>query len=320
MLNPKRYQRQAAALKKRVERVGDEITRAFLQVTGAKHVRRLHVAFAESGPLSLDLVVTLSNGRACFPQQVFSEGFRDLIALLFFLAVSREAANEGQARVLVLDDVLQSVDSGVREGVMEYIIDSFPDWQLVITIHDRLWLERLRVLLSRKGHRFVDHRISRWSFGDGPVMDGGAPAQLAALERAFAAADVASICSEAGRALELAASQLSWRLATSVIRKKDDKYTLADLWPGIVKALRRSDVRELVAKIEKVTDLRNLVGAHYNEWAQALPLSEADAFGGSVAAFFRSMFCTECHDWVERVAAPSRLVCRCGRLSVGIER
>ena len=141
MLNPVAYREQAEELRSSLTGIGDELTEAFRAVTQAPYVSRIDVFFGESGPVSLDLVLTLVNGRKCFPQQLFSEGYRDLLALLFFTTVAKEAAKRGQARILILDDVLQSVDSSVRRAAVEYLLTTFKRWQFIFTVHDRLWLK-----------------------------------------------------------------------------------------------------------------------------------------------------------------------------------
>ncbi|MET7400774.1 hypothetical protein ABZS66_45570, partial [Dactylosporangium sp. NPDC005572] len=119
LLNPIAYPAQARQLRTILLGVGAELTTSFLAITRARHVDRIEVLFGRSGPVSIDIVVVLNNGRSCYPKQVFSEGYCDLLALLFFLAVAKEAARRGQAKLLVLDDVLQSVDSGVQGSAVE---------------------------------------------------------------------------------------------------------------------------------------------------------------------------------------------------------
>ena len=59
----------------------------------------------------------LKNNQTADPLGLFSEANLDLLAFLIFLAVAKEAAERGQARLLVLDDVLQSVDAVFRARV-----------------------------------------------------------------------------------------------------------------------------------------------------------------------------------------------------------
>ena len=313
MLNPIRYREQAAILEEKLHAIGDEITDAFLAVTRAPYVEQIDVLFGQSGPVALDIVVRLKNGRTVYPQQLFSEGYRDLLALLFFVSVAKRASVEGQGKILVLDDVFQSVDSGIRSSVMEYLTDYLAGWQLIVTIHDRLWLEYMRDLFRRKGQIFSEVHIRQWTVEGGSqlVTGGGDPVQE--LRRVLDVGEPWSVCAIAGRTLELACAELSWRLQLSVTRRRDDKYTLGDLWPALHKRLKRSNVASASEAVNTTYFLRNAAGAHYNEWATSLSLSEAIAFGDAVVDFVASVWCSGCSDWV---AGRPTASCRCGETLV----
>jgi len=313
VLNPVRYREQAAILEGKLHAIGDEITEAFLTVTRAPYIDRIDVLFGQSGPVALDIVVHLRNGRTVYPQQLFSEGYRDLLALLFFVSVAKRASAEGQARVLVLDDVFQSVDSGVRSSVMEYLTSYLAGWQLIVTIHDRLWLEYMRDLLRRKGHSFSEVHIRQWTVEGGSQLVVGDGDPIRELRRVLEIGEPWSVCAIAGRTLELACSELSWRLQLSVTRRRDDKYTLGDLWPAVHKRLKKSNAASASEAVNTTYFLRNAAGAHYNEWATSLSLSEANAFGEAVVQFVASVWCSSCNDWVTGRSPAS---CRCGSVLI----
>jgi hypothetical protein len=79
--------------------------------------------------------------------------------------------------------------------------------------------------------------------------------------------------------LEAICNRLSWTLPISVIRRKDDNYTLGDLWPGVQKVLRKTNIQSTSQEVDKWLHLRNLVGAHYNEWALSTSNEEACLLG-----------------------------------------
>ncbi len=300
VLNPVAYQEHAALIGDILGDVGDELTSAFRAISRAPHVGRISAVFGRSGPVSLDIVVELTSGVRCFPQQVFSEGYSDLLAILFFVAVATRSADHGQARVLILDDVFQSVDASVRLGAVAHLLERLRDWQLILTVHDRLWFEQLRTAFHRAGHPFVERELRRWTFENGPTLLGELPSLTSNLELQLRSGDPGTICGTAGRLLEQASDQLSSRLGTSVTRRPGDKYTLGDLWPGVAKALKRTSVSSLCAQIDTLYSLRNLAGAHYNQWAESLSLSEAEEFGEAVLAFARATWCSDCHEWIGR--------------------
>lgn len=315
ILNPKAYETQARSLQNRIERLGPEVTAAFKRISRTDHVAAIEVFYGRSGPVSLDVVVRLESGQHCFAQQIFSEGNRDLLALLLFAGLALQASELGQAKVLILDDVLQSVDANIRRGFMEYVAERFRDWQLILTIHDRLWFEQVRGILRRNSIAYKELHITRWSFGNGPVVGAGPASRGAGILSAIATDDPERICEVSGKQLEVLASNLSWRLGVSVVRKRDDKYTLGDLWPGVAKSLRKRGLAEVVAKVDSLKDLRNLLGAHHNEWAAAFPLDEARFFGEAVHELTTLTYCDQCMDWVSAIGDTAAR-CSCGTTQI----
>ncbi|MBK8566065.1 MAG: hypothetical protein IPN76_22665 [Saprospiraceae bacterium] len=87
-----------------------------------------------------------------------------------FLSIIKEAADNGQEKVLILDDVLQSVDSSIRLMFVDFLLKSFRDWQLIFSIHDRLFLNQLKTIFRRHNHEFSEVEILKWDFENGPFL------------------------------------------------------------------------------------------------------------------------------------------------------
>ncbi|MFF3122637.1 hypothetical protein ACFVRD_09750 [Streptomyces sp. NPDC057908] len=296
--------------------VGDWLTSAFLSVTGAPHVQRVEPFFGKLSDVSLEISVTLEGRVATTPQKIFSEGYQDLIALLYFLAVARAAGQQGQARVLILDDVLQSVDANIRVALMELVVREFKEWQLLVTVHDRLWRNQLRDIFQRTGHPLVEIEIKNWNFGSGPnISSAGGLDPADSLWSALDSADPFVVCGVAGRLLEQVCDRLSWTLPVSVKRKRGDAYTLADMWPGVMKELKRTSIADLLMRVDTWVHLRNAAGAHYNEWAEGVTWAEAEAFGYAVLEFYAAVRCDSCYQWIDR-AGGKRFACRCSAVVI----
>lgn len=313
-LNPIAYREQLQRIMPALTVIEEELSRAFREITGAEHVDAIRLLVGQSGPVSLDVVVQFSDGRTALPQQVFSEGYKDLLAMLVFLLMSKQAAAAGQARFLVLDDALQSVNATVRVGLMNYLLTQFSDWQLIITGHDRSWLTQLRALYHRRGRSFVEKATLTWSFDRGLRLAGESRSVSDSLRSAMLANDARQTAAGAGMLLEQMCHELSWRLRISVQRKENDRYTLGDLWPGIRKALARTPVCAEVEQIDLRVDLRNSVGAHFNDWADDVPWSDVETLGINTLSLFERVNCSACADWV--AAGPSGMRCRCGALTL----
>lgn len=310
-LNPRAYEEQLERIRPHIEAVGPSVTESFLDITGVDYVKKLETLIAASGPVSLDIVVTLTDGSTAIPQQIFSEGYKDLLAILFFLSLSKRAAEFGQAKILILDDALQSVDSTIRTSLMNYIAKEFKGWQLVITGHDAAWHRIVSDALNRRGIAFTDSYIRRWKHDEGPVVTSQVPTVHQELISNMTYGSPVSIVSTASLLLEEICNELSFRLPISVTRTRDDRYTLGHLWPGVLKKLAKTELESLVEEIDSLEFLRNLMGAHFNPASQSIAIGDANRFGELVIALYQSTFCPECLRWIEP-QGEGRYACRKG--------
>lgn len=306
-----------------LKNANDPITKAFRQISANRSfVERIEFVYGELTEVSLSLNVHLANGAVLSPQEIFSEANLDLLAMLVFLAVAKESARRGQAKFLILDDVLQSVDASIRVLVTEYILTELSDWQLVFTVHERLWQEQLRNILHRNNHQFVEHDIIRWSFEEGPTIVSTRRDVDLLLKDALRQGEVASVCAQSGLLLERICDVLSYALPLQLPRNKHNKYTLGELWPRLYKFLIGTTSAATAAEVERWLHLRNLVGAHYNEWAQSLSRQEAEFFGDAVLQLLADTYCGECFRWVNRKWAKCTenekciLACHCHKTQI----
>ena len=79
-------------------------------------------------------------------------------------------------------------------------------------------------------------------------------------------------------------------------------------------------VTSTVAEVDRWLHLRNMLGAHYNEWAQSLSQYESQQFGEAVLKLFESVRCGSCYRWVEAGTSGGSRVswsCRCLATTVG---
>lgn len=310
-LNPKAYNDQQARIVPVLQAISDDLTKSFARITRAEHVKAIKVLVGKSGPVSLDVVIEFANGTTALPQQAFSEGYRDLIALLFFLAVTKKAGELGQARILVLDDALQSVDASVRLDLMDFVLEDFSEWQLIVTGHDRSWLNQLRRLYQVHQRSFSERVITRWSFDQGIELGDQSESIADDVRDGIERGRTRPTASATGLLLEQICQELSWRFEISIHRKEGDRYTLGDLWQGIEKKLRRTSIAEAVKSVHKRLTIRNLLGAHYNSWAEEIPWSEVEQLAKAALKIYESTHCGNCGNWVGKTGR-----CRCGNLTL----
>jgi energy-coupling factor transporter ATP-binding protein EcfA2 len=311
IFNPIAHENQLKVLHGVLRDVGIDISQAFPRIASDYPIDKIEVVFGASSTLSLDIVITLSNGFKCFPQQIFSEAYQDLLALLFFTAVAKEAAKRGQARILLMDDVLQSIDANVRHSFVDYILTEFGDWQLIFTTHDRFWRDQLRDIFDAHEHPRVDKSVYSWDFEGGPrLMVEGSDSLSRDLVASLESAEPRTIGALAGQLLEVISDQLTRRMNLKVARTMTNRYTLGDLWPAVLEALSKTSVWDIATRIASHRMIRNLV-MHANDASLGLSLRDAKDFANSVLDLYKSVRCDICNSWVRGQRHPT---CTCGNL------
>jgi hypothetical protein len=294
-----------------------DVTSAFRAISPTAAVKSIALALGEETTMQLAVRATLANGAEADPARILSEANRDLVAFLIFVAIAKASASRGQARVMLLDDVFQSVDAPIRVAALDYVVADLKGWQFVLTAHDRLWREQVLTILRRHNHPVASLEIAGWDPQHGPDVRattgdvGGAV--RAALEEG---GDPVAIAVHAGRLVELISHHLSWTLPVSVTRRRDDRYTLNDVWPPVYSKLKKLTTAGPADEVERYLHLRNLLGAHVNEWADPTSLAETRRFGEAVLELLNAVRCTECSRWVENSPEAHTYVCRCGATRV----
>ena len=99
------------------------------------------------------------------PHALHSEGHQDSMGVCLFLALNEELAKGGLG-LIVLDDVMMSVDTGHRKDVCRLFAEEFTECQFVITTHDRTWATQLKQEGVVEDRQIVE--FTGWSVERGP--------------------------------------------------------------------------------------------------------------------------------------------------------
>lgn len=184
--NRRSRQRQAAALgrityatynrvkNEAIQQVFDELRSDLVRYYDFLHPGEGHsvlsIAMDPRKRGSSDLRMGFYDRREEDPRAFASEGHLDSLGLCIFLAFARRF--NGDWPLLVLDDVVSSVDAAHKRRVAALLFREFGDRQLFITTHDSRWfgeLQRAEVEAERAEttRNFV---IEGWSLDEGPRL------------------------------------------------------------------------------------------------------------------------------------------------------
>lgn len=170
-------------------------------------------------------------GRGSFPPgALHSEGHQDSMGVLLFLALA-EHLSGGSLTLVILDDVLMSVDKGHRRAMAELLRDEYKDSQFVITTHDEVWWRQLLSLGVARRKTAVAFKA--WDIQDGPVIARNASAMLGDAKQALEDGDVPRAAHALRRALEVYLPDISHGLGASVRYRADGSWEAGDFMNGV---------------------------------------------------------------------------------------
>jgi hypothetical protein len=263
----------------------------------------LKIFTRESQGASLAITSKFHGKDAEDPRAYYSESHLDTLGLCIFLALRRrhfEQANE--MPILVLDDVVHSVDGPHRQRIAELLFKEFSDHQLFITTHEPYWFNYLK---QKTGGNLEICRIAEWTIDKGPSW-GDHESDMEWLQNpANTTALPADRVVHAGRALEQILQHLCDHLEIAVPLRMDGNYTIEPLWNSFHSKRKKNEefysaAESHLNEIEALRSLRNW-SVHWKQWGELLSADEARRFVDAVTGLYRCSYCGVCHDFIRKI-------------------
>lgn len=238
------------------------------------------------------------------PRGFYSEAHLDSLGLCIFLAFVKKF-NVGFP-LIVLDDVVSSIDASHRNRIGELIFTKFPDNQFLITTHDDIWFEELCSAQEafRVGSNFKNISIIRWSLGEGPVLDKYKP-RWEDIEDKLNNGDKHGAANAGRRCLEWILDEVTINLLAQVSRKKrGNRYEIVDLYnplEGRVKKLipdYYSQNEKIFQKLRANKIFGNIL-SHHNPDFGSISIAEVKDFIFSIKLLHDLFFCDNCRQFVK---------------------
>lgn len=261
------------------------------------------------------------------PQAYYSDSHLDTLGICVFLALAQTAA-EGKI-VVVLDDVLTSVDAPHADRVMRMLQEELPSFdQIIVTTHYRPWRERFR-FRGASLVQLID--LGPWSLARGvwPVRTKMKVDELKEL-LGVSPLDRQAVASKAGVFLEELLRMICLKYRCKVPLLLEPKHTLGELASAITSRLSkvlRSEATsagpdplpaiELQPLIDGATQwgwVRNEVGAHFSDPGLDVPDADVKAFAEASLKLAEHLVCDGCGESPARNRSGSYWECRCGNL------
>lgn len=301
--------------------IAAEANRIYLKLHPEEKIGSITLTVPPRGQGSIDMESEFF-GKRSDARLYFSESHLDTLGVALFLALrKKQATDDPQFKLLILDDVFHSVDARHRQRAARLIIEEFRDHQFIITTHDPIWFTLLQEAVNDLGLRegVLFRRISDWTLEGGPIWgDHEAEYEFLSSER-INTAQPADIAAKAGRLLEEMLKPLCDQLNLSLPFRHNRRYELGILWPAFkAAATKQAGFAEkhlaLLEEIDQSDWVRNEIGAHSNPSPAPATMPEAKKFAQAVVKLYQVSRDT-CGRFIEEVKAPKDdWVCRCGNL------
>jgi recombinational DNA repair ATPase RecF len=221
------------------------------------------------------------------PHALHSEGHQDSMGVCLYLALT-ERLTKGLMDLIILDDVVMSVDVGHRRQVCRLLAEAFPDGQFLITTHDKTWANQLKTEGVVPSHGSIE--FYNWSVELGPQVS-YQPDMWRRIHSDLERGDVGSAAQKLRRGLEEFLGHVCDALQALVTFKLNGRWELGDFLPAgmsryrflLKKAKSAAQAWGQKEAFEKLQELDSTVGqiykrcgaeqwalnanVHYNNWA-----------------------------------------------------
>ncbi|MGB6066418.1 MAG: AAA family ATPase [Desulfomonilaceae bacterium] len=233
------------------------------------------------------------------PKWVYSDGHLDTLGICVFLALRRYRGDLcGDSRLMVLDDVILSIDLPHARRIINLLKDKFKDHQIIILTHNGLfayWCSRLLPGLKRI-------TINAWTLEDGPRL-GEYLSAMRLVEESLLDAPPKQIALQLMALMDEWLAECRYAYSLSVPAKPGEQYTISEIWEpfsGTLKKMGRqlnSDFGGVTALLDTLRDLpaiRNALPAHENEFAKEFPRTTMVEIATKCLDLVRGLYCGEC--------------------------
>ena len=323
---------QEGALSKLYEEVESDFS-AYYRSLNSDDESEFTAKFTPSGS-GLGLEVDFYKHDPYPPGALHSEGHQDSMGVCLYLALMRKVLG-AELGLIVLDDVVMSVDTDHRRRLAELLKCEFSDVQFVMTTHDKVWAHQMRTVGLIASHS--ETKFWGWTVDTGPVTSDGSEF-WDLIDAEIKQDEINAAAARLRRNLEATLSDLTVSLRGRVRFKSDGNYDLGDFISAVqqrygqllAKALKAAKSYNQTAKVIEVETKQASFRAsdasksaehsavnpavHYNDWEN---YSAAD-FEPVVAAwrsYLDALRCGKCETYVGVEATASSdgfLKCKCG--------
>lgn len=252
------------------------------------------------------------------PRALCSEGHLDSLGLCIFLAFVRRFNED--CSLVVLDDVMTTVDASHRERVCGLLFQEFADKQLIITTHDMVWFKQLRWAQSFYGldGEFVHRTIVAWDLVRGPLLT-PFKGRWEWIEKKLAEGDKSGAGNAARQYLEWVLHEICFttRAGVPMPLSRIGQYEVKDLLDAtkarvmglLVDDSYSKSFEGCIARLEATVGMGNIL-SHNNLLSDQLSMNDARSFCEAIRDVHNVFCCSTCGNMLRYNRDGKRIECQ----------
>jgi len=210
-------------LSKLYEKISDRFVELYKKLHG--NDENSFVASITSDGAGINLEVDFYGYGSHPPHALHSEGHQDSMGLCLYLALA-ERINKDLINLIILDDVVMSVDAGHRKSICSILTNCFPNHQFLITTHDKTWTNQLKYEGVVNSGEIIE--FYNWNIITGPHHFNYQVEIWDPINNDLEDNDVDSAAARLRRGLEQFFGMVCNDLQAPVVFKLDGRYELGD--------------------------------------------------------------------------------------------
>lgn len=298
-------------------------------------------ASLEPSEASLEFEVDFFGRGTHPPHALHSEGHQDSMGVCLFLALS-EKLTHGLINLIILDDVMMSVDANHRRELCGVLTKYFPNHQFLITTHDKTWVSQLRfngIVKSNRMYEFFD-----WNLDSGPKVN-DVVYVWDRIAKDMENGDIPSAAAKLRRGSEQFFAEACGNLAASPPYSADGRYELGDLMGAAMSRFKelltmaqkaaitwnpdKAEVIQVLSSKRKAiySDLGKEqwavnVNVHYNDWAD-FTKNDFQPVIDQFKALHNLFICQNCGGMISLISTgktPKNVRCPCNQVNWNLEK
>lgn len=284
--------------------IADEVGRLYEFIHPGEGLDKISLQLDPKKRSSLDITSTFLNKDAP-PGAYFSNSHLDSLGLCILLALAKRESPEDT--ILILDDVLGSIDEPHADRIIRLIYaESSNFMHTLVTTHYQRWHAKIGT-----GHLKADNceliELEEWSPALGVLIRSSARSQVERLRDCIIHRpnEPEQIAQQAGYLLEMVLDWLVSKYELSIPKRRntanDYICALKEKYSKQLKVKKKQDddsyveteLGQIIADLRNFIQIRNIVGAHFNELASHLTGSDSLQFGEKVLELCDLVICKQ---------------------------